>query len=73
MLILAKSNQEKPTSLAAQKDYIYGHLAATTEAGPFMALGGYLDSKGQVAPLLSHPALFAQVGWPGTGPLPPKQ
>ena len=37
-----------------------------------MALGGYLDSKGQVAPLVSHPALFAQVGWPGTGPLPPK-
>jgi|GEM_PF-6325939 len=72
MLILAKSNQEKPASLAAQKEYIYGHLAATTEAGPFMELEGYLDSKGQVAPLVSHPALFAQVGWPGTGPLPPK-
>lgn len=70
MLLLAKTNAQQPSTLPAQVEYIFGHLACTTEAGPFMVVEGYLDQAFQVKPLLSHPDLFGQVGWDGSSPLP---
>lgn len=71
MLLPAKTNEQKPSSLPGQVEYIFGHLAHTAEAGPFMEVEGYLDQAFQVKPLLSHPDLFSRVGWDGSGPLPP--
>ena len=70
LLILVKTNEEKPASLAAQMDYICGHLAGTTEAGPFLNMAGYLDRNGRVSPMISHPDLFARVGWSASAPFP---
>jgi len=72
--MLVNVETQRPTfeSIAGVVHYVFRHLAATKEAGPFLRLPKYLDDLGRVRPFVSHPEVWAQVGWDVTTPLPPK-
>jgi hypothetical protein len=70
MLLDVETQRPKFESQKGAVAYVFNHLASTAEAGRFLELPDYLDSLGNVRPLVSNPELWHRVGWDPTTPLP---